>query len=310
MSAKVTTIPGMHCSPFDQPGQFWRGNLHTHTNQSDGAFSPMETCQLYQQNGYDFVAITDHFRPEYSYPITDTKEFRTPDFTTIIGAELHAPATELGYDWHIVAVGLPLDFAPPPDSETGPQIAARARAAGAFVGIAHPAASLLTLADAKTIEAAHAAETYNSIAAWEDRGDSWHLYDLLLIQGWRINAYAADDNHCQPQDPPGCTAWVNVRAETLDPTALLNALKAGHYYSSTGPEIHDIQLVDNRIKINCSPASRIIVTGGTPGKQVCAGESITHCELPIEQFRAEKYVRLTVVDSANNRAWSNPIWLN
>ena len=30
-----------------------------------------------------------------------------------IGAELHAPVTEAGDRWHIVAAGLPLEFAPP-----------------------------------------------------------------------------------------------------------------------------------------------------------------------------------------------------
>ncbi len=46
--------------------------------------------------------------------------------------------TTAGEYWHIVAAGLPLDFAPAGDEETGPEIARRAHAAGAFVGIAHP----------------------------------------------------------------------------------------------------------------------------------------------------------------------------
>jgi predicted metal-dependent phosphoesterase TrpH len=50
--------------PFDLPGRFWRGNLHTHSNDSDGALSPSETARVYREAGYGFVAITDHFRPE------------------------------------------------------------------------------------------------------------------------------------------------------------------------------------------------------------------------------------------------------
>jgi hypothetical protein len=45
-----------------------------------------------------------------------------------------------------------------------------ARAAGAFIGMAHPAASLLTLADAESLDAAHAVEVYNALSAWGDRG--------------------------------------------------------------------------------------------------------------------------------------------
>lgn len=61
-----------------------------------------------------------------------------------------------------------------------------------------------------------------------------------------MGSYAADDAHFQPQDPSGRAAWVQVRAESLDPAALLTALKAGHYYASTGPEIHAIRLHDGQ----------------------------------------------------------------
>src|SRR5215217_1820094 len=66
---------------------------------------------------------------------TDTRPFRSPTFTTLIGAEIH-PRTdmmELGNVWHFVAAGLPLDFAPPDLTETGPELARRALETGAFV---------------------------------------------------------------------------------------------------------------------------------------------------------------------------------
>lgn len=44
--------------PFGLQGRFWRGNLHTHSDRSDGASSPRETAQLYREAGYDFLAIT------------------------------------------------------------------------------------------------------------------------------------------------------------------------------------------------------------------------------------------------------------
>ena len=82
---------------------------------------------------------------------------------------------EAGDRWHIVSVGLPLDFRPPSETETGPQLAARAADAGAFVGLAHPAWYGLTLRDAESIEAAHAVEIYNETCLWlNDRPDGWH----------------------------------------------------------------------------------------------------------------------------------------
>jgi len=300
----------VHNLPFDRPGRFWRGNLHTHSDHSDGALPPEEISRLYREAGYHFVAITDHFRTEYGFPLTDTQALRTSTFTTLLGAELHAPRTEFSTEWHIIAVGLPLGFPPPDPAESGPDLARRARAAGAFIGMAHPAASLLTLHDAESLDAAHAVEAYNALSAWEDRGDSWHLCDLLLGRGHRLGVYAADDAHFQPQDPPGRAAWVQVRAESLNPTDLLAALKAGHYYSSTGPEIHDIRLHDDKITIYCSPASRVLVTGCAPGKKVQAGHALTECSLPLDMFQASAYIRVTIVDAIGQRAWSNPIWLN
>src|SRR5450631_2255704 len=88
--------------PFAMPGRFWRGNLHTHSTRSDGHLDPAATVGWYRDNGYDFVALTDHFVARYGYRITDTTSMREAGFTTIIGAELHAPRTEVGNLWHIV----------------------------------------------------------------------------------------------------------------------------------------------------------------------------------------------------------------
>lgn len=293
---------------FDLPGRFWRGNLHTHSNLSDGARSPRETADVYRDAGYDFVAITDHFRPEYGYPVTDTRDLRTDGFTTLIGAELHAPRTEAGQQWHIIAAGLPLDFARPSKSETGPELARRARATGAFVGMAHPSASLLTGADAESLDAAHSIEVHNALSERENRGDSWHLADVLLNRGHRLTTYAADDAHLQPQDPPPCQAWVHVRAEALEPDALLTALNSGHFYSSTGPELYDVHLEGDAIAVRCSPATKILLTGGHPGAELAQGTDLTECTLPWSLFRG-RHCRITVEDADGHRAWTNPIHL-
>lgn len=294
--------------PFRRPGRFWRGNLHTHSDRSDGALSPEDIGRRYREAGYDFLAITDHFRAKYEFPLTDTRPLRTPRFTTLLGAELHPPRTEFSSEWHILAVGLPPDFPPPEPCESGPQLARRARTAGAFIGLAHPAASLLTATDAESVDAAHAIEVYNALSAREDRADSWHLTDVLLNRGHRLSTYAADDAHFQPQDPPACTAWVQVRAESLDPEALIAALKAGHYYSSSGPELHDIQLDGSFITVRCSPVRKVLVTGGDPGAQVIQGDALTQCSLPVAMFR-RGWCRVTVEDTDGRRAWSNPIYL-
>ncbi|MCW5852968.1 MAG: CehA/McbA family metallohydrolase [Anaerolineae bacterium] len=301
----------MNSLPFDQPGRFWRGNLHTHSTASDGQRTPEEVCGLYAEAGYDFLALTDHFLAHYGFPLVDTGPFRTSTFTTILGAELHAGVTELGGPWHILAVGLPLDFAPSTPAETGPQIAQRALAAGAFVAVAHPQWYTLTEADALSLGPVHAVETYNATSAdYNDRDDSLYMLDLLCSRGHRYFALATDDAHFNPARHDAMRGWVWVKSETLAPDALLAALKAGHYYSSTGPQIHDIQVKPGvSVTVRCSPAARVFVTGALWAAVSVAGHGLTQAELSLQTF-ASPYCRVTVRDEYGRRAWSNPIWFD
>ena len=293
--------------PLSGPGRFYKGNLHTHSTLSDGVCAPVDICTQYREAGYDFLALTDHFLPRYGFPVADTRAFRTNRFTTILGAEVHAPATELGEMWHILSVGLPLDFAPTPPDETGPQLAARSRAAGAYVAIAHPAWYGLTIADAETIPDAHAVEVYNHTAhVGEDRGDGWGLLDALLARGHRLTACATDDAHFKWADYFG--GWVMVKSPSLDPEALVNALKAGHSYSSQGPEIHAIDVGQTEVQVECSPASTVMLLGqGTACGRVF-GTGLGRASLPLDIIKNSRYGRVVVVDAAGKRAWSNPFW--
>lgn len=110
---------------FTAPGRFFKGNIHTHSDRCDGALGPAEVCRRYREAGYDFLALTDHFLERYGFPIVDTTPFRTENFTTLLGAEVHAPQTALGELWHLVAVGLPADFPPAAPDETGAALAQR-----------------------------------------------------------------------------------------------------------------------------------------------------------------------------------------
>ena len=140
----------MRIPPFSTPGRFWRGNLHTHSTLSDGALNPAEVVEAYKRAGYDFLQLSDHFLGRFDWPIADTRKLRSNEFTTLIGAEVHAMGTTVGEYWHIVATGLPLDFPPAKPDESGPRLAERAREAGAFVSIAHPSWSQLTIEDGRS----------------------------------------------------------------------------------------------------------------------------------------------------------------
>ncbi|OJY29388.1 hypothetical protein IQ03_03802 [Gemmobacter caeni] len=304
----------MRLSAFSTPGRFWRGNLHTHSNLSDGALPPEEVCRRYRAEGYDFMALTDHFVGCFGYPVADTVPFRAEGFTTLIGAELHSGPMSNGELWHILAVGLPPDFAPgnapdfrvQPGMETGPEIAARAVAAGAFVAIAHPQWSGLTLADARSLTAAHAVEVYNHGCAMGcDRPDGFAIADLLLTEGRDLSLIATDDAHFSEPDHFG--GWVMVKATENTPEALLAALKSGQFYSSQGPELRDVVVEGNRVIVESSAVVSVIVQGAGTGAKAVHGQSMTRAEVPLERLGASPWLRVTVIDAAGRRAWSNPV---
>jgi hypothetical protein len=210
---------------FSAPGRFWRGNLHTHSNVSDGALDPEEVCRRYREEGYDFIALTDHFIGQYGYPIVDTRPFRSNSFTTILGAD---------------------------------------RAEG-----------------------------------------FWHL-DRLLEEGLRLTLCATDDAHFTEEDHFG--GWTMVKAEDNTPDALLEALKAGHMYASTGPQIHDVIWRPEEVTISCSAAASVIVQGQGSAAVARHGHSMTRVSVPLDRFAASPWMRLTVIDRAGKRAWTNPVW--
>ncbi len=84
-------------SPFDlnDDGYVWlKGNLHSHTTNSDGKPEPQERVDGYVNQGYDFLCVSDH------YKITRTDTLTAPDnFVLVQGAELH-PENPFGGQTH------------------------------------------------------------------------------------------------------------------------------------------------------------------------------------------------------------------
>ncbi len=304
-------------APFSTPGRFWRGNLHTHSTHSDGALAPQAVVEAYKRAGYDFIQLSEHFLDRFGWPIADTRGWRSNDFTTLIGAELHAMGTKVGELWHILAAGLPLDFAAPGPGESGPELAARARAAGAFVAIAHPAWSQLTAEDGRALRAAHAVEIYNHGCAVEtDRGDGFYLLDGLANEGRRLTAIAVDDAHFTHGEFDAFGGFVEVKAQSLDPEALLAALKAGHFYASQGPRLHDVGVGRAEVAVECSPVHSVALLTGTSRALAHVGRHVTHATFDLAdvagkawtETSADKWFRIVAIDAAGRRAWTNPIW--
>ena len=299
--------------PFDQAQQFFRGNLHGHSNHSDGMTSPAAVVEAYASLGYDFTCISDHLWKKTWFSadtVLDTEDLNRDGFITIPSAEIHCLGKAYDQDglWHIVANGLPVDFAPADEQETGPQLVQRAIDAGAYVTIAHPEWYSMTTEEARSVAHAHGVEVYNhSCAISSNRGSGIAIADTLLNDGHRLSFTATDDSHFQPLDHGG--GWVMVAADDLTPEAIIAALKTGRHYSTTGPVINFMALEDDTLIVDCSAAESIIVSAQGHLALHKTGPNITYAEFDMAGLKSP-YFRVTIMDRAGGMAWSNPYFFD
>jgi len=101
-----------------------------------------------------------------------------------------------------------------------------------------------------------------------------------------------------------------VRTERLEPGALLEALRAGAYYSTQGPRIDDVRTDGGRVEVRCSPVRAIALTGIRGWRSAVAEghPTLTEATLDLAKLRSPCW-RLTVTAEDGARAWTNPVWV-
>ena len=287
-------------SPFSLPGKWFKGNLHTHTTQSDGQYTPEQAIAWYHERGYDFLAITDHW-------VLTPGQVVAPDFITITGAELH------GAGYHMLGLG----FAELPnrDLEDSPQAIADAiLSQDGLAYFAHPYWTGQTSADVATVPEIMGIEVFNAVCeVAKGIGFSSVHWDELLAQGFRFTALAVDDVHWR-YNAQG-QGFVMVRADRLDEACILDAIRRGQFYASTGPRIQDlriVQLADDRLalRVHCSPCASITFFARGPRGQrfeAAPGESLDSAVYPIDADQG--YLRVECRDARGRIAWSNPVFV-
>ena len=333
-------------SPFTATGEWLRGNLHVHTTNSDGSMPPDRLAAHYANAGWDFLAYTDHWK------VTELPQTITggAPITLIRGMEANTGprSTAAGTNYHIVGFGLEEPVARN-DDLTGPRAAQWYLDAiaeqGGLATIAHPYWSGLTLEEVAPLRGHLAIEVYNADTEVHiGRGYAVALWDDLLTRGIETWGVAVDDCHRPGHD--SLRGWTVVRAADRSPGAILAALKAGHFYASTGPEIHDVQAelweappsglgqpYTGKVTVRCSPARAVaLVADPTRGGRLNAGafgmalrarrlrtpaghgpEGTPDGELLTggEFFLTgqERYVRVQVEDALGRCAWTNPLFM-
>lgn len=296
----------MHFSdPFSSPGPWWKGNLHTHTTQSDGGLAPEQAADLYRQAGYHFLALTDHGR------VTDIGR-GCDDFLLLLGAEVDGDRSEVAGSVHVVGFGL-AEPAPAPESPSVPEAIAWSKQHGGEAIVAHPYWSGLVVADLLRWEGHLGVEVFNSTTHVAiGKGYSAVHWDDLLGRGRRMWGFAVDDAHRGPERPPPdfCRAAVFVKAPELTREAILDSLRQGLFYASEGPTIHEVAVSDGVVRARTSPVKEInFVAQQWLGRHVEAEGSGSLTEAAHQLRGSEQYVRVECRDAEGRWAWANPVFL-
>jgi hypothetical protein len=332
--------------PLLAQANWYRGNTHTHTLNSDGDSAPDTVVRWYRENDYQFLFLTDH---EY---VTDPSSLNalfgaSERFLLLPGQEI----TQWGADparssahvnslfttqviWPLgnrkcfgSGCGATVDTSVAL-AETFKTNVAAVIAAGGIPQINHPnyrwsvrPADLYDVPNGCLFEVWNGQGHINNLGGTDDKGDvrpsAEAFWDILLSRGKVIWAVGSDDSHDfgSGADPHGAIpgqAWIMVRAPELTSKAIETALRRGDFYASTGITLDNITAASSQLTFTIVEkthgASRYSTSFvGQDGKVLA---QVTGTQ-PVYQIKGtEHYVRASVIDSNGNRAWTQPVFFD
>ncbi len=324
--ALVVTASATLAGPQAPEHRWFKGNLHTHSWFSDGDSPPEMVAAWYKENGYDFLAMTDHntinhrgrwvpmnrfgrersvaaYEANYS-PEWIEKEMREVDgeqvpfyrlktldevrtlyaeagrFLLIRGSEIsdaYRPQEGGAKPVHLGAINLKADLQPTGGTDVPSTIANNIAAVHAheaeysvpmLIFVAHPNFQhAITPEDMIKADNATHFEVYNGHPSVLNYGDDQsvsteRLWDIVLTHrltvgnGLLLYGVATDDMHNLTLDGRGSSpgrGWVMARARYLSTWHVIDAIKRGDFYASTGVTLTSVCFKDNALTVEIEP---------------------------------------------------------
>ena len=297
---------------------WFKGNLHTHTNNSDGMNSLEEVVKTYEDLGYDFLFITDH---NYVTPVNGLDNNK---ILVIPGCEV-----SLEVEGGVVHVnGFNVKEIEIPDSFSTIRGAIQSAAdailkANGIAQINHPNYKWSVGSEhIKDIKGLTLFEVFNALPLCNNFGGGGkpgneQIWDELLSQGCILWGTAGDDMH---SISPGknnifnneisalpARAWVVVKADEKSPESITESLKEGNFYASTGITIEEIEITDTSYSLQIKQSYDYKYTTYFIGLN---GEifNISFGTNPKYTFKGcEQYIRAKVTDSSGAIVWTRPV---
>ncbi len=279
-------------NPYAQRYPLWlKGNLHAHTTLSDGELPPDETLEAFLHKGYDYVALTDHD------VIASPNEQRYPQI-------LFLPGVEHSAQQHILRVNVTTTL---PHDLSYQSVIDLTIQAGGLVILNHPnwGDDFNHWRDShlQALERYHGIEIYNNVIEYLE-GSPYALdrWDRLLSEGRRVWGYANEDTHRVLQIG---SAWNMVNVRQRSKAEVIDALKTGLFYASTGVVLEDIEVNGSYWHVRSANATelRLISLHGEVLERV-KGSSAT-----FSLSKARVYARIEALGDGKRQAWTQPVFL-
>ena len=298
--------------------QWFKGNLHTHTLNSDGDSTPDDVVRWYREHGYNFVTITDH---NYLTSVDGLNALHGADdkFVVIKGEEV----TDRFGDKPIHVNGLdPASFIKPPGGRSVVAMVQNMidaiRAARGVPSINHPNYGWAISADELgQVQRTRLFEVFNGHPLVNNLGGGGvpgleETWDRILSSGKLLYGIAVDDAHYfkRPEDktaPRPGFGWVHVRAARLEPRAIADALERGEFYSSTGVEMQAIDVSASAMTITVREERSSKYRIQFIGRQGRVLSETTASPATYTFTGDEGYVRAKVIESNGKLAWIQPV---
>ena len=327
-------------------GKFYKANLHSHSTISDGTLSPEEMKRQYMEKGYSIIAYTDHdvliahpelaeenflplngFELEINEP--SDREFRSIKtchicFIALEPDNLLMPCyhrsrylfgNSANYRDKVQFDDMKPDYVRDYTPECISDMMKQGRENGFFVTYNHPAWSMETYEQYMNYQNMNAMEICNFgclVTGYTDYNEK--EYDDMLRGGKRIYCISTDDNHnCHEagtRDYDSFGGFTMIKSDKLEYKTITDALVAGNFYASQGPEIYDLWFEDGTVHIICSDADSIVVN---TGRRVCKcvydeGDGLNEASFKVEP--EDIYFRITVNDKSGRHANTNAYFMD
>ena len=327
-----------------ESGNFYKANLHVHTDISDGAITPEEAKEGYKSHGYSVLAYTDH---EVFVPHNDLTD---GDFLAINAVELAINDNwpggfKFNKTYHLNLYARSQDktecccstgesiFLEKSKAYASEQtlnnpyrkfhsvraindLIERATSDGFMVCYNHPVWSLHNYSDYSGLKGLWGIEVYNTASARGGYVDTVQPFEDLLREGACPIPVAADDAHRLNGNAYG--GWTMIKSETLDYDNIIASLERGDCYSSTGPEIKELYIENGVVHMNVSDAVFVFLATDkryTKSQHGTDDKPIREIAFDISDFLAEAeqinfcrpspaWIRLSVKDKSGNTAWT------